>query len=101
MEKGDKLFVRIDSRISEREFGKTDFRDHIEYLEGIAKERYFLGGGFENRLGGMIIYEAINLEEAKKVADNDPLIKRNLYTYELYEWSLVLLSSEKTSTRNK
>lgn len=40
----------------------------------------------------MIIYEAKDLEEAKEVAENDPIIKRNLYSYELFEWELAILS---------
>lgn len=92
MKKGDKLFVRIDHRIEEKEFGPTDFDDHVKYLNGVASERYFIGGGFANKVGGMIAFKAKDLDEAKEVADNDPLIKRNLYTYELLEWDLVIVS---------
>ncbi|AZR73454.1 hypothetical protein BBF96_08700 [Anoxybacter fermentans] len=94
MKKGDKLFVRIDYRIEGTEFGPTDFDDHINYIKDIASERYCIGGGFCNKDGGMIIFEAKNLEEAKQIADNDPLMKRNLYKYELFEWDLVVLSKE-------
>lgn len=94
MKKGDKLFVRIDHRIEENEVRPTDFDDHIKYLKGVSSERYFIGGGFANKVGGMIIFEAKDLEEAKEVADNDPLIKRNLYTYDLFEWELAILSDE-------
>lgn len=92
MKKGDILFVRIDHRIEGNEFGPTDFDDHIKYLKRVASERYFVGGGFSNTVGGMIVFKAKNLAEAKEVAENDPLIKRNLYTYELFEWDLVILS---------
>lgn len=92
MRKGDKLFVRIDHRIEGNKFGKTDFDDHIKYLEGVASERYFVGGGFANQPGGMIIFKAKDLVEAKKIADHDPLIEKNLYTYELHEWDLVIIS---------
>lgn len=90
MKKGDKLFVRIDSKIGGSKVLKCDFQDHIEYLEKIAIDRRFLGGGFENRLGGMIVFEANNLEEAKRIADDDPLIKRRIYSYKIYEWNIVL-----------
>lgn len=94
MKKGDKLFVRIDYRVDGTEFGLTDFDDHIKYLKNVAAERYFIGGGFANRNGGMIAFKAKDLNEAKKIADNDPIMKRNLYTYELNEWDLVILSDE-------
>ncbi|WP_113671604.1 YciI family protein [Vallitalea guaymasensis] len=92
MKKDDRLFVRYDKKIPDAQVNKTDFNDHIKYLENVARERYFAGGGFEDRAGGMIVYEAENLEDAKEVADNDLLIKRGLYTYDLYQWKLVIVS---------
>ena len=101
MKKGDKFFVRIDSKIEGNKTSPKDFNDHIEYLSRVASNRYFIGGGFSNTAGGMIIFEAKNLVEAKEVADNDPLIKRNLYKYELFEWDLVILSEEIKANSNK
>ena len=94
MKKNDKFFVRIDFKVEGNKSSLDDFNDHLEYLSGVASERYFIGGGFSNKPGGMIIFEAKDLAEAKEVADNDPLIKRNLYRYELFEWDLVILSEE-------
>lgn len=94
MKKGDKLFVRVDYKVEESSSSSKDFNDHIEYLSGVASERYFVGGGFSNTSGGMIIFEAKDLVEAKEIADKDPLIKRNLYRYELFEWDLVILSEK-------
>ncbi len=53
-----------------------------------------MGGGFVKSPGGMIVYEADNMIDARVVAENDPLIKRGLYRYELLEWEMVLLSEE-------
>lgn len=94
MKKGDKLFARIDYKIEGVKPSTNDFNDHIKYLSDVADERYFVGGGFSNANGGMIIYEAKNMSEAREIADNDPLIKRKIYRYELFEWELVLLSDE-------
>lgn len=94
MEKGDKLFIRIDYRNEKNDFGPTDFEDHINYLKGVASERFFIGGGFQKEKGGMIVFEAKDFVEAKRIADNDPLIKKDLYTYKLYEWELVIISEK-------
>ena len=94
MKKGDKLFARIDYKVEGTESSSDDFNDHIKYLSKVASKRYFIGGGFSNTSGGMIIFQAEDLKEAKEVADNDPLIKRNLYRCELFEWDLVILSDE-------
>lgn len=94
MKKGDKLFVRIDSKVEGNTSTPSDFDDHITYLSRVASERYFIGGGFSNAVGGMIIFEAKDLAEAKEVAGQDPLIERNLYRCDLFEWDLVILSEE-------
>ncbi|ERI91849.1 hypothetical protein HMPREF1982_02892 [Clostridiales bacterium oral taxon 876 str. F0540] len=92
MKKGDKLFVRIDYKNPALNSSPKDFEEHVEYLNTIAVERYFVGGGFNNAKGGMIIFEAKDIKEAKAIAENDPLIKRNFYNFELYEWELFILS---------
>lgn len=92
MKKGDKLFVRIDYKNSELEITSKDFQDHVDYLNGVAAERYFVGGGFANSQGGMIIFKAKDLEEAKMIAQKDPIIERGLYSVEIYEWELLILS---------
>lgn len=94
MKVGNKYFVRVDYKIENNEFDETDFfDDHIAYFKQVSTERFFLGGGFNNTVGGMIILEAKDINEAKKIADGDPLIQKKLYRYELFEWNIVLASS--------
>ena len=95
MKKGDKLFVRVDYQVKNSRSTIDDYNDHIQYISGLASERYLVGGGFSNAGVGMIIFEAKDLSEAKEVMDCDPLVKRNLYRYELYEWDIVILSETK------
>lgn len=92
MQKGDRLFVRIDYKNPNLDANSKVFQEHMEYLKNIAKERYFIGGGFNNTRGGMILFEAKDMREAKLIATKDPLIERNFYTFELYEWELFILS---------
>jgi uncharacterized protein YciI len=92
MKKGDKLFVRVDYKNNEAGITSKDFQDHIEYLKGVATERYFVGGGFANASGGMIMFKAKDLEEAKIIAKKDPIIERGLFRVEVYEWDLLILS---------
>ena len=68
MKKGDKLFVRIDYKNLELNFAPKDFEEHVQYLKTIANERYFIGGGFNNTKGGMVIFEAKDINEAKQLA---------------------------------
>lgn len=94
MKKGSKLYVRIDYWTGANKLTDQDFQDHIAYVENVARERYFKGGGFSNADGGMILLEAENIEEAQKIFQNDPIIERGIYRYELFEWDLVVLSEE-------
>lgn len=92
MKKGSKLYVRIDYRIGDKNFTDQDFQDHLAYVEDVARERYFIGGGFSNTDGGMILMEAEDYEEAQRIAQNDPIVKRGFYRYELFVWDIVVLS---------
>lgn len=92
MKIGKKYFVRTDYKVEGKKVTSEDFNDHLNYLKNIAEQTEFYGGGFINNPGGMIIFIAKDLIEAKKVAEGDPLIVRGLYKYELVEWEIVLSS---------
>ena len=92
MEKGRALYVRIDRKIRGKELPRQDFQDHLDYMRSLAKERYLVGGGFSNVSGGLILFEAMDLEEAQKIARHDPLIKRGFYECDVFEWKLEVLS---------
>ena len=94
LKKGDRLFVRIDYRLEGSGFTEGDIQDHLAYVGNIAGERYFAGGGFANADGGMALFQAENMEEARKIAENDPLMRRGLYRYEIYEWNLAVVSED-------
>ena len=92
LKKGSTLYVRVDHKAEEKNIAPHDFEDHLTYVRNVAEERYFIGGGFSNIDGGMCLFEAKNLEEAQNIAQNDPIIKKGLYRYEIFEWKLAVLS---------
>ena len=94
MKKGCKLYVRMDYKVGEKDMPRQDFEDHLTYVKNVAKERYFIGGGFSNADGGMILFEAENFEDAQTMAQSDPIMERGLYRYELFVWNLVVLSED-------
>lgn len=96
MKIGDKLYVRMDYKVEGTETTEQDFQDHLAYLKGVAEERYFMGGGFSNAKGGMILFKADNLEEAQRIAQKDPIIERGLFRVEIFEWDLRILSESIT-----
>ena len=94
MKVGDNLFIRLDYPVKGASTTTQDYEDHMEFMRNLMKERKVIGGGFKNENGGMIIFECENLDEAKKIASKDPLILRNLYSYTVHEWE-ILINSER------
>lgn len=97
MKTGDQLFVRMDYKVDGKEATAQDFQDHLAYLNGVAEDRYFIGGGFSNAKGGMIVFKANNLDEAQRIAQKDPIIERGLYQVKIYEWNVLILSEHVTT----
>ena len=93
LKKGSKLYVRVD-KVGEEKITQEDIKDHMDYVESIAAERFFIGGGFANFDGGMILMEAKNIAEARKIFHNDPLIMKGFYNCEVYAWKLVVMSEQ-------
>jgi len=46
---------------------------HVEYWKNCKLEKY-IGGPFSDRTGGLISFEAANLEEATEIIMKDPFI---------------------------
>ena len=89
-DKKETLYVRTDFKVSEFTVSEYEFQQHLEYLKNISSKRYFMGGGFKNSSGGMIVFSAKDFEEADTIAKNDPIILSGAYKYELKEWEIIL-----------
>ena len=64
---------------------------HTEFLERNQNEgRIFARGRFADGTGGLVIYKAETLEEARKLAEGDPYIKSGARSLELHEWDVKL-----------
>jgi uncharacterized protein YciI len=99
LKEGSVLYVRIDSRVKMKAAMPQDTMDSMVYLQGLAKERFLLAGIFgdleaRNIDGAMVIYEAKDLAEAKKLAEDDPIVERGFYKTQVQEWNLLILSSD-------
>lgn len=97
LKEGSVLYVRTDYKIGNKEVTEQDAQDSMEYLHGIAQDRYLVAGLFGNMEtekidGAMILFEAEDLAEAQRISENDPLIKRGFYRFEVQPWYLMILS---------
>ncbi|EJL46864.1 hypothetical protein BAG01nite_23200 [Brevibacillus agri] len=61
---------------------------HLEYINDLYKQdKVFMAGPFTDKQGGMVIYKAASLEEARKLAEGDPVVVEGARTLELREWN--------------
>jgi len=62
---------------------------HLEYLETLGQQgKVFAKGPFADGSGGMVIYVADSIEEAKEIAENDPYVIEGVRRLELREWKM-------------
>ncbi len=64
---------------------------HVEFLDRKQREgAIFARGRFSDGAGGLVIYRAESLEEARKIAESDPYVKNGARSLELHEWEMKL-----------
>ncbi|MGD9867844.1 MAG: YciI family protein [Hyphomicrobiales bacterium] len=87
-DKPDMLAVRQDTRAA-----------HLEFLKGLG-DRLKAGGPFiagdgETPIGSLVIIEASSLEDAKKIASQDPYARAGLFqSVDIRPWKWVLNNPE-------
>lgn len=75
----------------DKEKDKEILAVHKEYLQKYIDEgKIFAKGPFTDHSGGLIIYKAGSFEEAKELAENDPVVKENSRLLTLKEWKSTL-----------
>lgn len=84
-------FVKIETGIVDKTVFDCYVPAHKNYVrELIAKGHKARTGYWAELGGGMLIFEANSLLEAKEIVANDPLVKNNCVRYELHEWCIVV-----------
>lgn len=85
------LFVKIEKGIVEKTVFDQYVPAHIDYVKTLVAKGHKARSGYWGDLGGgMLLFEADNLEQAQRIVENDPLIKHGCVTYELHEWRIVV-----------
>ena len=65
---------------------------HKQWVKDISKCGHYIYSGYlinENKIpggGGLLIFEAQDYSTAKKIIEQDPMIKNKLVNWELQEW---------------
>lgn len=84
-------FVKIEKGIVDKEIFDQSVSAHKAYVRDLIANGHQAKSGYWAELGGgMLVFQAADLETAKAIVAQDPLIKNGCVTYELHEWRIVV-----------
>ena len=84
-------FVKIEKGIVDKEEFDKHVAAHIDYVNALnlighnARTGYWAEYG-----GGMLLFEAADMAEARSIVEHDPLVINSCVEYELHEWKIVV-----------
>lgn len=84
-------FVKIEEGIVEKTIFDQYVPAHLAFVQDLIKKGHHAKTGYwGQRGGGMLMFEAKSMDEAKSIVERDPLIINRCVTYKLYEWCVVM-----------
>jgi len=84
-------FVKIEQGIVDKATFDRYVPDHKAYVQQlIARGHKAKTGYWHRRGGGMLLFEAESMEQARSLVGEDPLIKNGCVKYDLYQWCIVV-----------
>ena len=84
-------FVKIEEGTVDKPTFDQYVSAHKAYVhELIAKGHKAKTGYWEQRGGGMMLFEASSMNEAEAIVALDPLVQNGCVNYKLYEWKIVV-----------
>jgi uncharacterized protein YciI len=84
-------FVKIERGIVEKSVFDLHVSAHKTFVRDLIEKGHEAKTGYwSERGGGMLLFKADSLEEARAIVSRDPLIENGCVEYELHEWRIVL-----------
>jgi len=84
-------FVKIERGIIEKAAFDQHVPAHVDYVKKLIAEGHQARTGYwQERGGGMLVFQAASKAEAEAIVQADPLIKHGCVEYELHEWHIVV-----------
>ena len=84
-------FVKIEKGIVDKPTFDQYVPAHVAYVKELKAHGHEAKTGYWAEYGGgMLLFQADSLDDAKAIGDADPLIKNQCVDYELHEWRLVV-----------
>lgn len=77
------------------EFALETLHKHTAYFKELGKNgKCMFAGPFVDQTtelgGGLYGFQCVTEEEARELAEKDPLVVEGIYSYKIYEWSKVV-----------
>jgi uncharacterized protein YciI len=70
---------------------------HLDFLAQKEREgKIFARGRFIDGAGGLVIYKAESLDEAKQMAESDPYVRGGARGLEIHEWEMITFTEAKS-----
>ncbi|MBE9060198.1 YciI family protein [cf. Phormidesmis sp. LEGE 11477] len=83
-------FVKIEKGIVDKPRFDQFVGAHVAYVKQLIDDGHQAKSGYwAERGGGMLIFTAESMTQAKAIVEADPLIANDCVEYELHEWCLV------------
>ena len=84
-------FVKIETGVVDKPTFDRYVPAHVEFVKELVRQGHRAKSGYwQERGGGMLLFWAESLEDAKAIVQRDPLIKNDCVHYELHEWCVVV-----------
>ncbi|MDX2217369.1 MAG: YciI family protein [Oculatellaceae cyanobacterium bins.114] len=84
-------FVKIEKGLVDKSIFDQFVPAHRAFVKDlIAQGHQAKTGYWAERGGGMLLFQAASLDEAKAIVAQDPLIQNGCVSYELHEWRVVV-----------
>jgi len=84
-------YVKIETGIVNKSTFDKYVPAHKDYVRRLINLGHNARSGYWGELGGgMLVFEANSLAEAKKIVSEDPLVVNNCVHYEIHEWCIVV-----------
>jgi uncharacterized protein YciI len=84
-------FVKIEKGIVEKALFDRHVSAHKDFVRDLIESGHEAKTGYwAERGGGMLLFKADSLEDAKAIVSRDPLIQNGCVHYELHEWRVVV-----------
>ncbi len=84
-------FVKIEEGIVDKTIFDRYVPAHKAFVQSLIEQGHQAKTGYwAQRGGGMLLFQAQSMEEARHIVARDPLIMNGCVHYQLYEWNVVL-----------